>query len=595
MLGLLAAGCDSIALERGGAAANPLVAPRAVQVTALNKSLMVNWTRIAAAQQYDPTYEVYYGLSTNPEQAVFWGEAFHNDTNLVSIIIEELVNDTTYYVWVKAVYGSLGASDYSPITYGIPVPPPLAPVPQVAGGEGLLEVSWPADPHAYFYELHYKAGTYTGATPVAGAEKTMTAEAAVLINGTETGGLVITGLTNGTLYTVWVKASNTAGDSAYVKVEGTPQLAASKPDKPEILTVTPGNKKLTVTWTAQARASGYRVYYNTVDTFSSATPYAEAAAPFFGRVKQEIILPANRTTYYVWVTASNSRGESAESLSKSGQPDAPAAINFNDVNFKLGMAQAEYIFSEVNPPGPFKTSGQLWDRLTRRKETALGNLFCDGSAWYVRTKYGESFDFVFLNGGLLDQPLGRGAVTVGSIESIPPPSARDDFYTVVTLRGPELKLLLDQIAKIRNMGRGGKNTGGWGMVSAEMRYTIKYPDYGASTNLDIFFDYGIIKPDSVTLNGKTLVKSDFSESKTYRICTANYLAGGGDGYTAFVIALRDYPEIANVRNIQVPIWKGVSEYIYDQGSVTPYLDGRVKQEGGGVMCEGYEEWLASPH
>jgi hypothetical protein len=281
----------------------------------------------------------------------------------------------------------------------------------------------------------------------------MTAEAPVSIGGKDTGGLIITGLAN-TSYTVWVKASNTAGDSAYARREGTPQQqASSKPDTPAIIEVTPGNKKLTVTWTAQARASSYKVYYNTGCTFSSTAPSVDAA-PFFGRVKQEIILPANSTTYYVWVTASNSRGESTESLSASSKPDAPAPINFNNVSFKLGTAQAEYIFSEVNPPGPFVASGTLWDRLTRRKETALGNLFCDGSAWYMRTVRGETFDFVFLNGGLLDQPLSRGTITVGSIESIPPPSSRDDFYTLITLRGPELKLLLDQAALIRNPGHG---------------------------------------------------------------------------------------------------------------------------------------------
>jgi 2',3'-cyclic-nucleotide 2'-phosphodiesterase (5'-nucleotidase family) len=235
----------------------------------------------------------------------------------------------------------------------------------------------------------------------------------------------------------------------------------------------------------------------------------------------------------------------------------------------------------VNPPGPFNTSGQLWDRLTRRKETALGNLFCDGSAWYVRTKHGETFDFVFLNGGYIDQPLGKGTITVGSIESMPPPASRDDFYTLITLKGPELKLLLDQAASVRNMGRGGKNTGAWGMVSSEMRYTIEYLPRGSTTNLELYF-IGNIKAGSVTLKGAA---PDFSENATYRVCTANYLAGGGDGYTAFIIALQDYPAVANVKHIRVPVWQGVSEYIYDKGSVTPYTDGRVKQVGGGVMCE----------
>jgi hypothetical protein len=578
----LFAGCESTVLEGGGSDANPLVAPRAVQITALNESLMANWTRVAAAQGHDPTYEVYYGLTPDPAQATFWGIAEHDDSNLVSVIIDKLINDTVYYVWVKAVYGGLGTSNYSPTTYGTPVPPPEKPVPAIAGGEGLLQLSWAVDPHAYYYEAHYKEGMDSSATP-SGAERTMTAEAPVLIDGVETGGLIITGLNNGTTYTVWVKASITAGESGYARVIGAPKMETSAPDTPVITGVTPGNRKLTVEWRASPRAAGYKLFYNMSNNFTTATLCSDTIAPFFGRVREEALLPAtaNGTTYYVWVKAYNSKGDSAESESASGRPYAPTPINYSDVNFKLGTAQAEYIFSEVNPPGPFNTSGQLWDRLTRRKETALGNLFCDGSAWYVRTKYNETFDFVFLNGGYLDQPLGKGAITVGSIESIPPPASRDDFYTVITLKGPELKLLLDQAASVRNMGRGGKNTGAWGMVSSEMRYTIEYLPQGSTTNLELYFT-GKIKAGSVTLNGTV---PDFSANATYRVCTANYLAGGGDGYTAFITALRDYPQIANVRNIQVPVWKGVSEYIYDKGTVTPYTDGRVKQAGGGVMCE----------
>jgi hypothetical protein len=582
---LLAAACESTKLEGGGADSNPLVAPRTIQITALNEALMVNWTRIAAAQQYDPTYEVWYATSPHVEQAQKWGDEWqHNESNLVSVTITGLTNDVPYYVWVRALYGELGASKFCPMSVGIPVPPPLTPEPRAEAGENLLQISWRADPHAYFYELYYIKGNYGGDSPVSGAEKTMTAEAPVPLDGMETGGLVIGGLENGAEYTVWVKASNTAGDSDYARINGTPQTADSAPDTPEIIEVAPGNGKLTVTWRASQRAAWYSLYYSTSNSFTGATAYSTNIPPFFGRVKAEVLLPAggNGKRFHIWVKAHNSRGASQESQSESGVPEAPKPINFNDVDFKLGTAQAEYIFSETNPPGPFKTSDQLWDRLTRRKETSLGNLFCDGAAWYIRTKHNEQFDFVFLNGGYLDQPLGRGAVTVGSIESIPPPAARDDFYTVITLKGPELKLLLDQIANVRNMGRGGKNTGAWGMVSREMRYTIKYPDRGSTTNLDLFF-YGKIKEGSATLNS---VQPDYSENATYRICTANYLASGGDGYTAFVIALRDYSDIANVRNIRVPIWQGVCEYIYDQGTITPYTDGRVKQEGGGVMCDG---------
>jgi hypothetical protein len=588
ILHCLLSSCNSTVLEGGGSGStddNPLVAPRAIQITALDSTLMVNWTRIAAAQGHDPSYEVWYAPTPHVENATMWCLAPPPSYgNLVSVYIPGLTNDVPYYVWVKADYGTLGKSNFCPMSVGIPVPPPEKPTLTVTGGEGLLEVSWTADPHAYFYELGYVEGSNGNPSPPTSAEQWTIADPPITINGQQKGGYIITGLQVRT-YTVWVRAANTAGESEYRRTSGTPVMVeASAPSAPDQPTVTPGNKKLTVSWNAQARASSYKLYCGTGSNFTSATPYLEAITPSFGVVSAEVILPANSERYYVWVVACNSQGDSAPSPSASGTPEAPVPINFSDVNFVIGSAQAEYIFSETNPPGPFPTSDALWDRLTRRKETALGNLFCDASAWYVRTKYDETFDFMFLNGGYLDQPLNKGAITVGAIESIPPPDAREDFYTIITLRGPELQLLFNQAAAVRNMGRGGRNTGGWGMVSAETRYTIVYPTppSGATeAELELSY-YGEIKPNSVTING---VSPDFSESATYRVCTANYLAAGGDGYTPFVIAMRDYPGVANVRNIRVPIWQGVCEYIYDKGKVIPLLDGRVKQEGGGVMCE----------
>jgi hypothetical protein len=329
-----------------------------------------------------------------------------------------------------------------------------------------------------------------------------------------------------------------------------------------------------VSWPASERASSYKLYYATTDNpADAAAPIT--ASPYFGAVSAEITGLANNTTYYVWTKASNSRGDSDFSESASAKPEAKISINFNNISFVLGTATAEYIFSETNPPGEFEHSGELWDRLTRRKETALGNLFCDGAAWYLRTHYtGEAVDFVFLNGGYLDQPLNKGDVTVGSIESIPPPSNREDYFTIMTLKGPELKALFDHAAATQSPGRGSSGTGAWGMVSAEVRYTITYPDDTGNAY------YGKIKEGSIKINGEPL-----DLEKTYRVCVSNYIASGGDGYTSFVLALRDYPETANVTTIKTPVWKAVCEYIYDKGTITPKLDGRVTLEGNGVMVE----------
>jgi hypothetical protein len=571
-------GCNATMLETGGSDTKlPLPAPRSVQVTALDGALMVNWTKIAAAQGREDVYEVYGGYGSNPAAAVKIADVYANETNLVSYTIRDLPNDVPYYVWVKAIYGDLGVSDFSPITYGIPIPPPAAPLLTNAAGEGSVSLSWPADNHAYYYEIYYIAGVHGGETPVSGAEKRTVADPPLEIAGTSTGGVIITGLTNGSAYSFWVKAVNTAGASAFALAHETPANEWSAPSAPSAVKVEGGGKKLKVSWPAVERAGSYKLYCALTNNPAAAAPVT--VAPCFGMVSAEVTGLANNTTYHVWVKASNSQGDSAFSEAVSGKPEALAPINFNDIDFALGRATAEYIFSETNPPGTFPHSGELWDRLTRRKETSLGNLFCDGSAWYIRTNYPEeNIDFMFLNGGYLDQPLYRGTVTVGSIESIPPPSSREDFFTIMTLKGPEVKAIFDHAADTRSPGRGSNGTGAWGMVSADVRYTIVYPQRSVPDYTNAY--YGTIKEGSISINGAA-----FDINRSYRVCVANYIAGGGDGYVSFVLALRDYPETANVRNIKVPIWQGVCEYIYDKGVITPHLDGRVTLEGDGVMCE----------
>jgi hypothetical protein len=374
---------------------------------------------------------------------------------------------------------------------------------------------------------------------------------------------------------------NTAGTSAFARTEGTPG-SASAPAAPGKPALTAGNRKLTAVWTASVGAAAYTLSYGTTNNPAAASFWPALIPPRFGEVSAEITGLENGAAYYVWVTASNSAGSALSPASDSVTPAAPSPINYENINFPLGTAAAEYIFSEVNPPGPFTNSGELWDRLTRRKETALGNLFCDGSAWYIRTIREETIDFMFLNGGYIDQPLYKGTVTVGAIESMVPASSRSDFYTIITLKGTEVKALFEHAAAIRNPGRGSSNTGGWGMVSSEVNYTIVYPQPSGDLTGDVIDAYyGTLKPDTLKINGQPV-----SDTATYRVCTANYIAQGGDGYTSFITAITSYPAIANVKNFtDTPIWQGVCEYIYDKGVITPYLDCRVKQEGGGVMCE----------
>ena len=81
----------------------------------------------------------------------------------------------------------------------------------------------------------------------------------------------ITGLTNGTTYTLGVVAVSLLGPGTYATIEGTPTATQRAPGTPTGLTLTPGNERVTVSWTAprdlgNPPLTGYSVQYREVTT-----------------------------------------------------------------------------------------------------------------------------------------------------------------------------------------------------------------------------------------------------------------------------------------------------------------------------------------
>ncbi|AEF81997.1 fibronectin type III domain protein [Leadbettera azotonutricia ZAS-9] len=578
-------GCPSE--TRGDDITHLLPGPRSIQVTARNESLVLQWTKIVPAQGIVPYYGVYYSsASAIPESAIKWDDVHAGSSQLVTSTITGLVNEISHYVWVKAIYPGLGNSDFTPVEVGIPIPPPQKPGSlTVIPGEEMLEITWTTVAHAFTYEVYYKADG-TGVEPPPDTAETM--------KTVSNPGIVLLGLTNTTNYAIWVRALNTAGNSpAYSTSDGIPQLAVSvpgsgkTPDKPSVV---PGNNKLALTWNQVLGISSYKLYYNTSNDFSTATPVAGTIPANAPAVSAEITGLVNDMPYYVWVASLNLQGESPASESASGTPKAKDPINFSNLKFALGTASAEYIFAVDLPPSVFFPDGRPnTDRLTRVQETALGNLFTDGVAWYVRNKLNEPIDFVFINGGLIDNVLPRGTVTVGTVAGITQPDARTDKIFLLTMKGDKLKLFFEDMAGkettiepgdvsgVVHTGRGGPhNTGFFGTVSKEVRYTLQYykaPEFtegdpAISSDISEPYYHGFIKPGTLTINGVPI-----NDSQDYRICTTDYLAAG-EYFTGL------YTDGTDEKSFSIPFWHGVAEYIYDQGTITPYLDGRIKIEGG---------------
>jgi hypothetical protein len=162
---------------------------------------------------------------------------------------------------------------------------------------------------------------------------------------------------------------------------------------------------------------------------------------------------------------------------------------------------------------------------------------------------------------------------------------------LLTLTGAELREFLEEAAFVVHTGRGGSGTGNFGIVSAEARYTIEYPKPPMGTSPPAGFEaepyyHGRIKAGTLTINGQPIV-----DTSNYRILTTDYNASGVY-FTSLVLYGKE------VDDTNVPFWRGVAEYIYDKGTITPYLDGRIKLEGGvalpvstGWVAGSFENWM----
>jgi titin len=136
----------------------------------------------------------------------------------------------------------------------------------------------------------------------------------------------ITGLTNGTAYTVRIAAVIAAGNGPTVSTTGTPRTV---PGAPTALSATPGNAKLTLTWTAPASNGGAAITDYIVNYSVNGGPpitFGDGVKPTTGAVITGLV---NGTTYTITVAAVNlaGTGPAVSSTAKPRTvPGAPTAL-----------------------------------------------------------------------------------------------------------------------------------------------------------------------------------------------------------------------------------------------------------------------------
>ncbi|OAB47457.1 fibronectin type III domain-containing protein [Paenibacillus antarcticus] len=271
------------------------------------------------------------------------------------IIVTGLTNGTAYTFTVTAT-NSQGTSESSESSSSTtPATAPDAPT-NVLGIAGDKSIG-----------VFFTMPSNTGGSPI--TEYTVTASSSGNPPITQTGTtspITVTGLTNGTAYTITLTAKNSVSTSV-PSAASTGVTPVSVPGVPTNVTATAGNKEAKVTFTAPSDNGGLAVTEYTVTSSPGGITATGPTSPI------TVTGLTNGTAYTFIVTATNSRGTSAQSVSSSSVTPATAPDAPTDVTASAGSGKATVSFK-----GPSNIGG---NPITEYKVTSNpGGIIATGTA-----------------------------------------------------------------------------------------------------------------------------------------------------------------------------------------------------------------------
>ncbi len=245
-------------------------------------------------------YDVYEGTSPGGESA----SSVSGLTSGTSYTVSGLADGTTYYFTVDAVNDAQLHSVRSAEASARPMAPVTAPGAPggltAAAGDAQVSLSW-------------QAPSSDGGAAITSYNVYQGGKKAATVTGT---GATVKNLSNGTAYSFTVTAVNKAGEGpASRAASATPAAAITKPGAPNGLAASPGDGKVTLSWsppksTGGAAITSYNVYQG-----------GKRAATVTGTGATVKNL-SNGTAYSFTVTAVNQAGEGPASRAASATPAA---------------------------------------------------------------------------------------------------------------------------------------------------------------------------------------------------------------------------------------------------------------------------------
>ncbi|HJX64835.1 MAG TPA: fibronectin type III domain-containing protein [Polyangia bacterium] len=286
--------CSSINSVEVSAAPNctPTAAPTNLKATPNNGSMALSWDATVGA--------VSYRIERSLTPLTGYDTVFTSST--ASFTDATVINGTTYYYVVEANNGTCLSADSNEVTALPACTPPSVPgKPTVTAGDGQVTLSWPASTGgASSYQV--LRGTTSGGPYTLASSPTGT-------------GFTDTGLTDGTTYYYVVKSNNGSCQSD-PSSESSAKPVCTPPSAPTNLLSTPGDSKVTLSWTAPT--TGTVKSYVVTRTTAGADAHTDIPVPAATTYSDSELI--NGTTYYYVVSASNG---SCLSVSSAAVPATP--------------------------------------------------------------------------------------------------------------------------------------------------------------------------------------------------------------------------------------------------------------------------------
>jgi len=260
-----------------------------------------------------------------------------------------LSDGTTYEITVTASQASAvsseatvlaakgGESDRVQVVAGRPAAPTSAPV--VTPGNQSVTATWEPVTHAGITITHYRVKAVNGGTTVT---QTVAASSACTTICTGT----ISGLTNGTEYSVSVASGVAASPDSAFGLFGTAVLATPRttPGTPQNLSTSPSDSSMLVSWEPPASIGGSSILSYTVTLTGGVSPVAVSTSN--GETLSSVVTGlVNGTTYSVAVVANNASGASASPATTTQKvfttPGAPTTSSVLPTSDSLVTASKE--------------------------------------------------------------------------------------------------------------------------------------------------------------------------------------------------------------------------------------------------------------